>query len=96
MTNRPWADAPRPTKNEELLDRTKKLDDESADTDELLETIEEAVDSHQFDPGPISGLQHDLEHIESNTDRATTLHSSTDDMPFDPDDPSVPEATTSA
>jgi len=31
-------------------------------------------DRHEFEPGPISGHQHDLEHVEPRTDSATTFH----------------------
>lgn len=33
---------------------------------------------HAFEPGPISGLQHDLENVEPRTDDATTAHSIAD------------------
>src|SRR5215216_5211361 len=31
-------------------------------------------DGHEFDPGPISGHQHDLENVEPRTDSATNFH----------------------
>ena len=31
-------------------------------------------DGHEFDPGPISGHQHDLENVEPRTDSATSFH----------------------
>ena len=39
---------------------------------------DELAAKRAFDPGPISGHQHDLEHIEPRTDDATTAHSVAD------------------
>ena len=38
-----------------------------------IDEAEEPVDA--FEPGPISGHQHDLENAEPRTDSATTVHS---------------------
>ena len=42
--------------------------------------IDEA-DAHEFDPGPISGHQHDLESGEPRTDSATAAHPAGDPLP---------------
>jgi hypothetical protein len=40
-----------------------------------MDGTDELAAKHAFDPGPISGHQHDLEHVEPRTDDATTAHS---------------------
>jgi hypothetical protein len=36
------------------------------------------INAKEFEPGPISGHQHDLEDVEPSTDSATTVHSVAD------------------
>ncbi len=52
----------------------------------------ETGELHKFDPGPISGFQHDLEHMEPRTDDAISFHPTTADA----NDPSSQGPTNSA
>ncbi len=91
--NGPIANAPRPTPSEELLNQTKGPD-ERAGLDELTPTTEDQAERHAFDPGPISGNQHDLEHVEPRTDDATMFHPT--NPTADSNDPADQDPTNSA
>ncbi len=70
------------------------LADDQADADRLTAAVpfdDETDDAHQFDPGPTSGFQHDLEQVEPHTDDATSFHPTTD-----ANDPAAQEPTNSA
>ena len=43
-----------------------------------IDETDEFAAKRAFDPGPISGQQHDLENVEPRTDDATTAHSVAD------------------
>lgn len=53
----------------------------------ILPVDDENDDAHTFDPGPISGYQHDLEEVGPHTDDATSFHPTTD-----ANDPAAPGA----
>jgi hypothetical protein len=61
------ADRPRP-------DATVGLGNMPADLGASDRPVIDEPDGHEFDPGPISGHQHDLEHVEPRTDSATAVH----------------------
>ncbi len=78
-------DSPLPSDDHTDADVRSVLDqalaDDQADADRLtgvLPVDDENGETHKFDPGPISGFQHDLAEVRPHTDDATSFHPTTD------------------